>query len=176
MKAVTKISNTFDSILTIMVIMAVILLAVGWLSVCLEVVMRYFLNRPQAWVVEIIEYTLVWVTFLGAAWLLKKEGHVKMDLVLTRLNPRRQSLLNIITSSLCVIIWLTLTWYWGQSVWRYFQEGLVTYTVLEVPRVLVFSIMPIGSFMLFIQCLRRTYGFMEGWRASSKRTNIRGDN
>ncbi len=176
MKAVTKVASTFDRALTILVIVAGILLAFAWLSVVLEVVMRYFLNRPQVWVVEISEYILVWLTFLGAAWLLKEEGHVKMDLLLTRLNPRMQSLLNLITSSWCILIWLALTWYSGQVFWHSLRDGLITQTGLELPRAPIYAIIPIGSFLLFIQFLRRTYGFLEGWRASPKLNNIRRDN
>ncbi len=175
MKAVTEVSNTFDRVLTILAVMVGILLIFAWLSVVLEVVMRYFLNRPQSWVHEISEDILVWVTFLGAAWLLKEEGHVKMDLLVNRVSLRTQSLLNIITSSLCVIIWLVLTWYSGQVVWRSLQEGLLTFQ-LEIPRVTYLAVMPIGAFLLFIQFLRRTYGYFEGWRASPKKSNIRRDN
>lgn len=165
MKSVTKISNTFDRVLTILLVLAGVLLISCWLSICLEVVMRYFLNRPQVWVVEISEYTLAWVTFLGAAWLLKEEGHVKIDILLNQLSPRMQSLLNIITSSLCVMIWLILTWYSGQVIWHFFEDGLVTQTTLELPRAPIYAIVPIGSFLLFVQFLRRTRGYVGRWRA-----------
>lgn len=168
MKPLAKGSNTFDRVLNIMAVVTAILVAFAAFSVCFEVGMRFFLHRPQGWVHELSEYSLVWITFLGAAWLLKEEGHVTIDAVLRRLSPRTQSLLNIITSTLCVIIWLALIWYSGRHVWRLQSEGVLT-TWLEIPRAPFYAIMPIGSFLLFIQFLRRTYGFLGDWRASSKK-------
>ena len=41
------------------------------LVVCAEVLLRYGFNSPISWVVEISEYALLWITFLGAAWVLR---------------------------------------------------------------------------------------------------------
>lgn len=175
MKPLTKASNVFDHVLNIVFIFTGILLAFSWLSVCFEIVMRYFVHRPQGWVLEITEYSLVWLTFLGAAWLLREDGHVKMDLLINRVSPRTNSLLKIITSSLCVILWLTVMWYSGLVVWYKYVEGDLT-SWLELPEAPFYVVMPIGSFLLFIQFLRRTYGFLGGWRASPQSSNIPGGN
>lgn len=175
MKLMTKVNKAFDRVLIALVVLAAVFLTISCLSVILEVVMRYFLNRPQVWVIEISEYLLLWVTFLVAAWLLKEEGHVKMDFVLNRLSPRTQSLLNGITSCLCVIVWLALTWYSGQVVWRFLQLDIVTAT-LKLPRAPIYAIVPVGSFLLFIQFFRRSYGFLRGWRDMTKKEQIRRGN
>ena len=50
--------------------------------------MRYFLNRPLVWVLELTEYALLWVTFLGAAWLLRQGGHVQVDVIVDFMSRR----------------------------------------------------------------------------------------
>lgn len=164
MKQITKIGNTFDYILNILVVFAGILVAFAWVTACFEVVMRYFLNRPTSWVLEINEYAIGWVTFLGAAWLLREEGHVKIDFVVERLNQRAQFLLNFITSCLCVAIWGVLTWYAWEVFWRFYQQGVLTSTALELLRAPIIAIMPIGCFLITIQFLRRSYGYLGKWK------------
>ena len=150
----------FDRLLDILVVLAIIILVFGWLSVCFEVFMRYFVGKPQIWVIEIVEYILLYTCFLGAAWLLREDGHVKVDVLLNLLNPGNQALLNAITSGLAAILWLLLTWYTGGSTVKAFKMGLYTPTILEIPKAPLYAVMPIGSFLLFVQFSRRTFHYL----------------
>ena len=136
------------------------------LAVGAEVVMRYFFNRPLLWVVEVTGLTLLYITFLVAAWVLRREQHVKMDMVLSRLSPRTQAILNIITSTLSAVIFLAITWYGAWATWEHFKAGYYTSTTMEIPYVYVLIIIPIGSLLLFIQFLRRIHGHIRSFRAS----------
>ena len=159
MKLIRISGSLFDRLLDVLMVLAVAILIFGWLSVCFEVIMRYFAGQPQIWVIETVEYIQVYVCFLGAAWLLREEGHVKVDVLLNRLSPKNQALLNTITSGLATILWLLLTWYTGGTTVRAFQKGLYTATILEIPKAPLYAIMPIGSFLLCVQFLRRTHGY-----------------
>lgn len=138
-------------------ILAGILVIYMMLSVSYEVVMRYFLNRPTSWVVDIASLAILYFTFLGAAWLLRKDGHVYMDMLLIRLRPRIQSLINIITSILGAFVCFALAWYGTKLTWEHFQEGIYTWGVLSLPSPLSLFIIPAGFFLLFIQFLIRAY-------------------
>jgi TRAP-type C4-dicarboxylate transport system permease small subunit len=64
------------------------LLFVGMtLAICAEVLLRYGFTSPILWVVEPSEYALLWITFLGAAWVLRHGGHVRVDILLQYLSP-----------------------------------------------------------------------------------------
>jgi TRAP-type C4-dicarboxylate transport system permease small subunit len=103
------------------------------------------------------------------AWVLKIEGHVKIDLVVNRLNPRNQCVVNSITSILGAITCLVLLWYGTKVSWEFFERGTITNTILELPSAPLFAIVPIGSFLLFIQFLRRSYGYLKSWKGSSSK-------
>lgn len=49
-------------------------------SICVEVAMRQVFNKPLMWTVEISEYLQVYITFLGAAWVLKNDSAVNFFL------------------------------------------------------------------------------------------------
>jgi TRAP-type C4-dicarboxylate transport system permease small subunit len=125
------------------------------ISVCWEVFSRYFLGRGTVWVIEFSEYALLYMTFLGAAWLLKKEGHVEMDIVVTALQPGTRRVLKAVTSAICGLVCLMLAWSGADVALDYLERGLHRPTLVAPPAFPLFVIIPIGFFLLFVQLLRR---------------------
>ncbi len=164
MKRQGKIITIFDQALNLLALLAVVLIIFIMLAVGTDVVMRYFFGKPMIWVGEISEYSLLFITFLGAAWLLKKEGHIKMDLVLNRLGPRAQATLNLITSIISAIVCLIIVFYSARATLEAFQTGYFLAAALDVPMGPLLLIIPIGTFLLFIQFLRRGYGYLQSSR------------
>jgi TRAP-type C4-dicarboxylate transport system permease small subunit len=164
MKLSTKVNSIFDRTIDLLAFLAAIMIIFTMLLVSAEVVMRYFLRRPIAWDVEITEYLLLYITFLAAAWVLKREGHVRIDILLNRLTPRSQAMLGIITSILGILICGALVWYGTLVTWDHFLRQ-VTYarSLLEVPYYPILAIIPVGSLLLMLQFVRRT---LDTWRGS----------
>ncbi|GAH24314.1 unnamed protein product, partial [marine sediment metagenome] len=63
-----------------------------------EITARNLFNYSIRWVLEISEVSLLFITFMGAAWLLRREGHVSLDLLVPRLKPKTQTIINVTTS------------------------------------------------------------------------------
>ena len=162
MKIIRTVIAGFDRLIDSLVYLACGLLVFALTAVSVEIIFRYFLNRPSIWVAEITEYILLYITFLGTAWLLRREGHVKIDLLLSRLKPKTQAWFNIIISVIGAIMCLLLVWYSARETLVFFQRGVLTPTVLALPKAPIILIIPIGSFLLFIQFLRRAQGYWRG--------------
>jgi TRAP-type C4-dicarboxylate transport system permease small subunit len=172
-KLFVKFGTIFDSLNGLLLWITAILLAVGWFSVCYEVFSRSMLDSPTKWSLEIIEKSLVFITFLGAAWLLKEDGHVRIDLFVMWLPPRAQMILNIATSVLSAIACLVVFWYGSQVVWEQFQMGYRDPTVLELPQGPIYLVIPFGFFLLFVQYLRRAYGYLISRRSQQSEHEVR---
>jgi len=164
-KLLVKIGAIFDQTLNFLAYVVGVLLVFGWLSVVADVVMRYFLNRPLTWALETTEYVLTTVAFLGAAWLLRREGHVSLDLVLNLFKPRTQAMFHAITSSLGAIACLIIVWYGVEATWSHYLKGMRVTTALAPPTAPFLTIIPVGFFLLFLQFLRRSYGYLLKWKA-----------
>ena len=164
MKFLVKLSTIFDHTLDLSATGGFVLLAIMMFSVCFEILVRNILGRSQLWLMEINEIFLLYITFLAAAWVLRREGHVKMDLLLSRLDPRVQTIVNIITSIIGIVICFVFTWYGAKVTWSHFLTGQRMPTALEIPYYPILLIIPIGSFLLFIQFLRRTHGYFQSWK------------
>lgn len=161
MRLSNKTIRIFDRVISLSAVVAGVLIVFMLSAVLYEVVCRYFLGRAVLWTYEVIEFTMLFITFLATTWLLKEEGHVKIDLVLQRLKPKNQAVLNVITSIICAIAFLIIVVFSAKTTWESAQLGLFTPTELETPLPLVLFIIPVGSFFLFIQFLRRAYRNLE---------------
>jgi TRAP-type C4-dicarboxylate transport system permease small subunit len=150
-----------------MAIFAGILLIFSMLSISMGVASRYLFDWPMAWVTEITEYILVHITFLVAPWVLKRQGHVTMDLVLNRLSPRTQSMFNMITYTTSAIVCFILFGSGVRVTWELYQTRYFTPTVLELPKFAVIAVIFIGSVFLFLQFLNMAFRYLSIWRASN---------
>lgn len=128
--------------------------------VSLEVVMRYFFHKPQIWVVEISEYVLVWSTFLGAAWVLKDEGHVQVDILYQTLNSKTRAWLGVFSSVLGVFVSLVFIIFgtrltWGMCITLEADPK----SQIGMPKGPLLAIIPFCSVLLLIQFIRRSNKF-----------------
>ena len=164
-KLLVKAGAIFDRLNDFLVWVAIVLIIFVWIGNCIDVVMRYFLNNPIAWMFEASEHTLVFLAFLGAAWLLGRDGHVRIDFVVKRFEPSVRIIINSIACIFCAIVSLFLTWYGGLVVLDQFQRGLHFVSLSHPLMWPLYIVIPIGSFLLFIQSLRKTYQCVAGRKA-----------
>lgn len=160
LKALRNLSRGFNGILALGIGLACVLFAFVLLSVNAEIFMRYFLRKPLIWVVAVSEIILLYATFLGAAWVLKREGHVRMEAVLQRVKPRTQALVNAITSVVGAIAMSPIVWYGVQVTWSHYKRGLFRPTSLEIPDAVMLFIIPLGAFLFLVQSLISAYGYL----------------
>ena len=75
---------------------------VSWLTlalvilVCFDVLRRYFLNRTDAWIMELEWHMFAIIFLLGAAYTFKESKHVRVDLFYSQFSNKNKALLNII--------------------------------------------------------------------------------
>lgn len=164
MKLIPLATAIFDRIVGVLAFLAGILTIFIMLFISVEVAARYFLRMPITGVTEISEFSLLWVVFLGAAWVLKKDRHVGIDTVLNRLRPKIRRIVNISTSLLGTIVSLVLFWYGLRVTLAMFAEGTMEQGMFHIQMAYVLVIIPIGSLPLLIQFLRRAYEYWKGLR------------
>ncbi|MFC1945449.1 TRAP transporter small permease [Chloroflexota bacterium] len=168
MKLINSARAIFDRTLDIGAALAAVLIITMTLAVSAQVFSRYVFRSPWGGLLEICTFALVYITFLSTAWVLKRERHVSMDIVTSRLNPKRRVILNIITSSVCVIICFVIFWYGTEVTWERWHSGYFVTQGFDLPDAYLLVVIPIGFFLLFIQFLRRIYGYLSVWRGIRK--------
>lgn len=163
-----KLGAVFDYIISGMAAFGGGIIVFCMIIVAANITMRYMWNISQSWLMQFIEYSLLFMTFLGIAWVMRSEGHVKMDLLLNRLGIRPRSIVVAVTSALNAIIFLIVALYSAEVTWDFFLRGYFDYKVINVPKAYVLFIIPLGSFILAIELIRRTIKHLGIWRNSKK--------
>ncbi len=83
-----------------------------WLmiSVILSVVMRNAGLQPFAWLFTSSEYAILYMTMLGAPWLVREKGHVHIELVTAALPTPVRRIVSRCVAAACVLVSLILAW------------------------------------------------------------------
>lgn len=87
-------------------------LTLVWLmvSVVVSVGMRNAGIQPYAWLFTSAEYGLLYMTMLGAPWLVRERGHVHIELLTSALPETPQRLVSRGVAILCVAVCALLAW------------------------------------------------------------------
>jgi C4-dicarboxylate transporter, DctQ subunit len=152
----------FDRIIDFMAFLAGLLIVGAVLIVCLEVCMRYFFHRPLIWTVEVCEYILFTLTFLGTPWLLKKGGHVNVDIVVEHLGKQARKYMNLISCGVGVFICGVITWFSMVTSWRCYESGIVVTKTLTIPKEYFLLFITLGYFFLLLEFARQFRNYFRG--------------
>ena len=166
MKAHRTLLRTWDRLNKGIMVLAGILLWGQMVIVNIEIVSRYF-GRPTTWVAEISSILILWIPFMIGGWVLRREAHVKMDLLIERLGPRSQALINFITSLIGVIVMLIVTV--AGFLTTLYWIGNKTPTMLMLPRSPIIGIIFVGSLLFTIQFLIRALENLKQWKTGRVR-------
>lgn len=167
-----KIWSALDKTITAMMVLGAAIILIDMLAVSVDVILRYTLGITYTGLFELMEYSLLWITFLATAWLLKINGHIRLDLILDRLNPRRKVITNIVTSVICEILMGFLIWYSIKLIVNDIVYGTYLSTVLQPIKWPIEIIIAIGYILLFIVMLRRIFDLVKTLQSlSSEKLN-----
>lgn len=118
-----------------------------------EVISRRVLQDPAIWAFPVTSYLLLFVVYLGTAFTLEQEGHVRVGLVVDLLPPRWRKRLNLFGDFMGLVFVLIL----GRLSWNLFAtafaHGQYDETTLHVPLVLINFVMPLGLGMMALTYL-----------------------
>ncbi|MEX2371104.1 MAG: TRAP transporter small permease [Bacteroidales bacterium] len=135
----------FNRILEIamIIITSILVIDVLW-----QVFSRYILNAPSSFTDELAGYLLIWVSLLGAAYVVGTQEHLAIDILLQRSTPSRQKILRIIIQSV-IIAFATSVLILGGSwlVYTRFYLGVKS-AAIQLPLGYVYSILPISGLII----------------------------
>ena len=148
--------GTFDKIMGLFAAIAGGLILFAMVLVCTDIAWNLLTGRTLSWVAEIVEYTLLWMTFLGSAWVLKIDRHIKMEIVIDRLGVKAKAYVYFLTSCLGVVLCVCLAFFSGRVTWHHIQTDFRLMTYMEVPSAWIDVIIPIGFILLCLEFGRRS--------------------
>ncbi len=124
-------------------------------SIFVDVILRYFFNRPSIWITEVSTYLFLYLIFLGTAYALDQGLHIRVTFLVDRFGPCATRIINFLTSIFAMIFTLVLLWQVSVMTWTAFREKWTSPTMLNAPYAYIYMVMVFGSFMLFLTFLFR---------------------
>ena len=166
-----SLDNIFDWVLNAAVFFAGVLIVWQAFSVAANTLLRYLFNSPVTGVENITEYGILWLTFLAAAWLLKKDKHIKVDLLTNLLGNKTQAVINIINSLVAIVLCAIMLYYGIEVTADLFVTGETDpFKIQGFPKAIPLSIIPFGFLLLTIQFIRKFFANITHFRKSVQKT------
>lgn len=132
----------FDRLLTACAALAALILALIVAGITLNVLMRNLLGTPIYGLLDLVEYGLLLVTFLGAPWVLSQSAHVVVDLVTGALPTPIATQLARLMALVGLVASLVMVWYAWEAAATSFARGSKIRTAFVTPEWWVLSVMP----------------------------------
>jgi TRAP-type C4-dicarboxylate transport system permease small subunit len=119
--------------------------------VAASVIARRLLNAPLLITEEMSGYMVVAIVFLGLAYTMKAEGHIRADILLSHVPVRVRGVLEIIATLMA----LGFTGLLVAGTWRlvaeFYSQGSLSFRYLQTPLWIPGSLLVIGAALLGLQ-------------------------
>ncbi len=131
-----------------------------WLmvSVITSVLMRNAGLQPFAWLFTSAEYGLLYMTMLGAPWLVREKGHVHIELLTAALPDGARRVVSRIVAVACVLVCVILAWKGVELFLKNIERGDFDTRAYYYPRWLLTIAFPISFGLMAIEFSRFIFG------------------
>ena len=150
-----RAAKWFDALNRGLAAVACALLVGITLAICIEIVSRSFFDISNPWLVELSEITLLYITFLAAAWVLGNDKHVALDIVLNHLSEPVSRKLHLVLSLVVALGCFVVTWFGILTVIDQFVSDIREPTIMAPLTFWITAVVPFGFLLLGVQFIRR---------------------
>jgi len=132
----------FDALIDALALAAAALLCALVVLILVDVAARYLRLFSIPWSFEATEYMLYAITFLGAPWVLREEGHIAIELLVERLPAAAQRVVRRIADLLGATVCVVLFYFACRVAWRSYESATLVHKSFIFPEWWVYAGMP----------------------------------
>jgi TRAP-type mannitol/chloroaromatic compound transport system permease small subunit len=123
-----------------------------------EVISRYFFNAPTSWGHELSAFLFVFLNFIGVVYVMRWDGHIRMDILRGRLSSHGRAILDICTSVFIFVFCILMLWKGWEFAWNATLALERSGTVWNPPYWPVTWVLPVCAILLLLQALAKLIG------------------
>ena len=150
--------HAYRGLLHACAVIAALLLGVTALLVTGDVVARNVGLGTLPWILEVSEYVLPLATFLVAPWLLARNEHVRLDVLLTALPARLARTLAWVGDLMGLAVCTVFVVYGARAIASSAQQGSLVIKSIVFPEWWLYAPVPVCFALLAIEFVRRLAG------------------
>lgn len=160
-----RLDRLFDRLLLGLAIAAAVIFAAIACAIPVNVLMRNLNGSAIRGLFEVIEFGLLSATFLAAPWVLSRNGHVSVDLVVSNLPVRWRRIADILANLIGMTVSAVFFWYALQAMLTSLARGSMVRATFTYPEWWTLAIIPVAMALMVIEFLRRLLRPARGDRA-----------
>ena len=130
--------------------LACLLVLVIMTAIVVQIVYRFVLDDPIAWVLDITIFLLVFVFFLSVAPALQSGSHIEVDMFDALIADRYRKAVRLMGKILTVIFAAIFLWYVAAFYYDIVEIDEVSFTMLIVQLKYLYWIGPLGALQLLL--------------------------
>lgn len=143
-KLVDSINAFFGYVGTVAVFASVVIIVY-------EVLARYVFRWATIWEIEASVMLVIFTTFVGSAFALKNNAHVKMDMFIEGLKPSLRKKLNIVSSCLALSFCIYASVKGWQMWWEAYRLEWRSDSLWAPPLAIPYIFLPLGFVLISLQ-------------------------
>lgn len=149
MRALSRYLDFQDAICRLAV---VILMVTVLATVSAGIVWRSVLNDTLPWTGELARFCLVWIAFLGSPVVLRRNGHVALDVIVASLKGGPERVLRLAISLLVACVVALMCW----AGWKLaYNARMQVSSTLPITMMVIYLSIPIGSAAMLVVTLEQ---------------------
>ncbi len=141
-----------------------------FVAVVYDVTLRVLGMQPPYWTSAGTEYALLYITLLAAPWLVRRKGHVFVQLVNQALPPVPRRWLEKAVYAVCIAISLTIAFYSLLEAIQSFERAEYDVRSIAMPMWLLYAPLPLGFLLTATEFLRFLLGVDSMYVSTSSST------
>lgn len=164
MKAIKWLDRHFEEFF--LVFFSVIMVG----SISLQVFMRFIVGSSLEWSEELARYCFIWLVYMGISYGVKKQRHIKVDVLLLLFKDKGKVVLNFAANFIFLLFALFVVVY-GSSIAVYILGWGQASPALSIPMGLVYLATPVGmgaTAIRLIQQMMKQYTFLRGGKVDKE--------
>ncbi|MEJ8570605.1 TRAP transporter small permease [Microbaculum marinum] len=152
-----SVAGAIERVLDVVLLVMIAVMAV---SICWQVFGRYVLNDAPGWTEETARFLMAWITMLGSALVMRRNGHVAVTFVADLLPPGPRAVIAWIRDTLILVMAGSLVFYGYKFA---VIGGRRDSAALEIPMFWPYLAIPVGGALIAILlALHRADGLRTG--------------
>lgn len=150
-KIIVGMNKVIHAVLILLMVMLVV-------SVFCQITFRFF-GMALTWTEELSRYSMIWMTFLGAAYAVSTKAHIGMELFVDRMQGVAKKFMIIVAAIFSGTFFIMMVIKGYELSMRVMEQ---TSAVLQIPMGIVYLVIPISGAVLFVNLVYVTTKELKG--------------
>lgn len=150
--------RAYDALVSLAALVAAAMLVWLMMAIVVSVSLRNLGMQPWAWLFTSTEYGLLYLTMLGAPWLVRERGHVHIELLTAALPRMARRTLSRLIAAGCVAVCALLAWKGAELVATNIARNDMDVRAYYFPRWILTLAFPVSFGLMAVEFARFVFG------------------